>query len=158
MFFAEPAVSFANIRTGLRPLGRVAFVCWREPRQNPWMMLPLQEAYKHAPRLPELSPEDPGPFSFAREARVHRILSEAGFSAIALEPFDVSLDLAVGRGLDAAVEGALQIGPVSRVLEGQPPEVSAAVAGSIRTALSSHVRGEQVRLDASVWITTAVSG
>src|SRR3974390_1214002 len=36
MFFAEPAVSFANLRKALRPAGRVAFACWREPQENPW--------------------------------------------------------------------------------------------------------------------------
>ena len=75
MFFADPAVSFANMRKALRTGGRLAFACWREPRQNPWMMIALQEAYKHVPRLPEMGPEDPGPFSFASEQRVRRILS-----------------------------------------------------------------------------------
>jgi SAM-dependent methyltransferase len=41
MFFADPVLSFANLRRALRPSGRVAFVCWREPRDNPWMMAPL---------------------------------------------------------------------------------------------------------------------
>jgi ubiquinone/menaquinone biosynthesis C-methylase UbiE len=157
MFFADPTLSFQNMRTALRPGGRLAFASWREPRQNPWMLLPLQEAYKHVPRLPEVGPEDPGPFSFAREERVRRILSEAGFSSIALEGVDLSLDLAVGRGLDAAVAGALDIGPVSRALEGQPPEVVARVQNSIRTALASYQKGETVLLPASVWIATALS-
>src|SRR6202011_2354551 len=85
MFFAQPALSFANLRRALRPSGRLAFACWREPRDNPWLMMPLEAVYKHAPKLPQLGPEDPGPFSFASEARVNRILSEAGFSAIAME-------------------------------------------------------------------------
>ena len=157
MFFADPTLSFQNMRTALRPGGRLAFASWREPQQNPWMLLPLQEAYKHVPRLPEVGPEDPGPFSFAREARVRRILSEAGFSSIALEGIDLALDLAVGRGLDAAVAGALEIGPVSRALEGQPPEVVARVQNSIRTALASYQKGETVPLPASVWIATALS-
>ncbi len=157
MFFADPTLSFQNMRTALRPGGRLAFASWREPRQNPWMLLPLQEAYKHVPRLPEVGPEDPGPFSFAREERVRRILSEAGFSSIALKGVDLSLDLAVGRGLDAAVAGALDIGPVSRALEGQPPEVVARVQNSIRTALASYQKGETVPLPASVWIATALS-
>jgi ubiquinone/menaquinone biosynthesis C-methylase UbiE len=157
MFFADPTLSFQNIRTALRPGARLAFASWREPQQNPWMLLPLQEAYKHVPRLPEVGPEDPGPFSFAREARVRRILSEAGFSSIALEGIDLALDLAVGRGLDAAVAGALEIGPVSRALEGQPPEVMARVQNSIRTALASYQKGETVPLPASVWIATALS-
>ena len=46
MFFAEPAISFANLRQALRPSGRMAFACWREPRENPWMMAPLQAVYQ----------------------------------------------------------------------------------------------------------------
>ena len=81
MFFADPALSFANMRKALRPSGRLAFACWREPRENPWMMAPLQAAYKHVPKLPQQGPEDPGPFAFASEARVRRILDAAGFTA-----------------------------------------------------------------------------
>src|SRR6202171_1545301 len=116
MFFAEPAVSFANMRRALRPSGRLTFACWREPRDNPWLMLPLQAVYQHVPKLPQLGPEDPGPFSFASEQRVQRILSAAGFSRVEMERCDLSLDVATGRGLDAALETALEIGPASRAL------------------------------------------
>ena len=156
MFFAEPALSFANMRKALRPSGRLTFACWREPRDNPWLMTPLQAVYKHVPKLPQLGPEDPGPFAFASEQRVHRILSEAGFSRIAMERCDLSLDVAVGRGLDAAVETALEIGPASRALEGQPSKVRAAATGSIREALAPFVRGQAVPLPASIWIVTAL--
>jgi ubiquinone/menaquinone biosynthesis C-methylase UbiE len=155
MFFAEPALSFANLHRALRPSGRLAFACWRDPRENPFFMAPLQAVYKHAPRLPQLGPEDPGPFSFASEARVQRILSEAGFSGIAMEPCDLVLDIAVGRGLDAAVEGALEIGPAARALAEQPPEVVAAAARSIREALAAYASGRTVPLPASIWIVTA---
>ncbi len=155
MFFAQPAVSFANMRAALRPAGRLVFACWQEPRKNPWLMVPLQAAYKHVPRLPEVGPEDPGPFAFAREERVRRILGDAGYSAIALEPVEMLLDAAVGRGLDAAVEGALAIGPASRALEGQPPELRAAAANSIREALAPLQRGTAIPLGASIWIATA---
>src|SRR5215831_3950833 len=86
MFFADPAKSFANMRGGLRAGARVVFACWRAPRENPWLMLPLQAAYRHVPRLPEAGPEDPGLFSFASEPRVRSILERAGFGAIAGEP------------------------------------------------------------------------
>jgi ubiquinone/menaquinone biosynthesis C-methylase UbiE len=155
MFFAEPAVSFANMRRALVPSGRLAFACWREPRENPWMMTPLQAVYKHVPRLPQLGPEDPGPFAFASEERVQRILGEAGFTQIAMEPCNLVLDLAIGRGLEAAVATALEIGPSSRALEGHPPEVLAAAKNSIREALTPLVRGQSVPLPASIWIVTA---
>ena len=155
MFFAEPAVSFANLRGALRPTGRLTFACWREPRDNPWIMMPLQAVYKHAPKLPQLGPDDPGPFAFASEARVNRILGEAGFSKIAMEPFNLTLDVAIGRGLEAAVEAALEIGPASRALAEQPPDVVAAATDSIREALTPFVRGPSVPLAASIWIVTA---
>jgi hypothetical protein len=118
-------------------------------------MAPLQAVYKHAPKLPQLGPEDPGPFSFASEARVNRILREAGFTGIAMEPCDLSLDIAVGRGLDAAVEAALEIGPAARALSEQPPEIRAAATHSIREALAPYARGQAVPLAASIWIVTA---
>ena len=155
MFFAEPARSFANLHKALKPAGRLAFACWREPRENPFFMLPLQAVYKHAPKLPQLGPEDPGPFSFAAEQRVTRILSEAGFSGIAMERCNLTLDPAVGGGLDAAVRSALEIGPAARALAEQPPEVVAAASRSIREALAPFARGQTVPLDASIWIVTA---
>ena len=155
MFFAEPSRSFANMRKALRPSGRLAFACWREPRENPFFMAPLQAVYKHVPKLPQQGPEDPGPFSFASETRVHRILGEAGFTGIAMEPHNLALDVAIGRGLDAAVQGALEIGPASRALEGHPADVRAAATNSIREALATFAKGETVPLPASIWLVTA---
>jgi SAM-dependent methyltransferase len=155
MFFADPAVSFANMRKALRPGGRLVFACWQEPRKNPWMMLPLQAAYQHVPRPPDADPDAPGPFAFAREDRVRGILSEAGFSAIAMEAVDLAIDIAAGRGLDAAIDGVLSVGPVSRVLDGQPPDVVTAAANSIRAVLEPHRKGDTVPLDAAIWIASA---
>ena len=155
MFFAEPALSFANLRRALKPAGRLAFACWREPRENPMLMTPLQAAYKHVPKLPQPGPEDPGPFSFASEERVRRILREAGFVDVAIVPRNLSLDIAIGRGLEAAVQGAIEIGPASRALHDHPEDVRAAAKESIREALKPFVRGETVPLPAAIWIVTA---
>ncbi|WP_426442809.1 class I SAM-dependent methyltransferase [Bradyrhizobium genosp. P] len=155
MFFAEPAVSFANLRKALKSSGRLAFACWQEPRVNPFFMAPLQAVYKHVPKLPQLGPEDPGPFSFASEARVKRILGEAGFAGIAMEPCALELDIAIGRGIDAAIQGALEIGPASRALEGHPADVRDAAVSSMREALAQYAKGDSVRLPAAIWIVTA---
>ena len=157
MFFADPARSFANLRKGLRPGARLAFVCWREAKQNPWMMIPLREARKHAPPLPETNPEDPGPFAFADDARVRRILSAAGFADVSVTAQDLDLDIAIGRGLDAAVAGAMGIGPTSRILDGQPEAVRAAATADIRKALAERAQGDSVPLGAAVWMVTAVN-
>ena len=155
MFFADPALSFSNMHRAMRRSGRLAFACWREPRENPLFMVPLQAVYQHVPKMPPVGPEDPGPFAFASEERVKRILKAAGFSDVALEPCKIALDVAVGRGLDAAVESALQIGPSARALADQPPDVIAAAAKSVREALTPYVKGQTVPLDGSIWIVTA---
>ena len=155
MFFGDPVLSFANMRKALRPTGRLAFACWREPRENPFFMAPLQAAYKHVPKLPQQGPEDPGPFAFASEARVRRILGEAGFTGVEMEPCPLLLDAAMGRGLDSAVQGSFEIGPVSRALDGQPEELRTAAANSIREALAPFAKGDAVLLPASIWIVTA---
>ncbi|MCA6120632.1 methyltransferase domain-containing protein [Bradyrhizobium sp. WSM 1704] len=155
MFFADPAASFAHLRKAMKPSGRLAFICWKEPRENPFFMAPLQAVYKHVPKLPQLGPEDPGPFSFASEARVQRILGEAGFTGVAMEPCRLELDVAIGRGMDFAVQGALEIGPASRALDGHPDEVRTAAVSSIREALTPFAKGGSVLLPAAIWVVTA---
>jgi SAM-dependent methyltransferase len=155
MFFADPVASFANLRRALRPDGRLVFACWREPAANPWLMVPLQAAYRHVPRLPEVGPEDPGPFAFARAARVQGILAAAGFGAIGMEPVDLEIDIACGRGLDAAVESAAGIGPASRAMQGQPEPARAAALQAIRAALAPHWVEQRVALAGAIWIVTA---
>lgn len=155
MFFADPLRSFANLKRGLRAGGRVAFICWREPKLNPWLMLPYAEAVKHVPPPPRPGPEEPGPFSFADPERVTKVLEGAGFADVSLTPVDFTLDVGVGEGLDNAVSKALEIGPASRALDGHPEAARAAAAASIRTALAGVVKDGAVPLGAAVWIVRA---
>lgn len=155
MFFAEPARAFANLRAALKPGGRLVFACWRKFDENGWLQVPLRAAQEHVPPLPRPGPEDPGPFSFANQARVRRILAEAGFASVTFEPRDFALDIACGRGLDEALETAMEIGPTARALQDQRPDVRAAVAVSVRRALQAHQRGKQVQLPAAIWVVTA---
>ena len=155
MFFADPVLAFANLRNGLRPGGRLVFACWRAAKQNPFFIVPLREAGKHAPALPEVGPEEPGPFAFANEERVKRILAEAGYKNVVMTPQDFDLDIAIGRGVDAAVASALAIGPTSRILDGQSEEVRAAATADIRQAFAARAVGDSVPLGAAIWIVTA---
>ena len=72
-----------------------------------------------------------------------------------MEPVALSFDIAIGRGLDAAVQAAMQIGPGSRALDGHPPETRAAAAKSVREMLTPYLRGQSVALPGSIWIVTA---
>lgn len=158
MFFGDPIASFTNLRRALKLSGRLAFACWREPKENPWMMAPLMAVYKHVPKMPPVGPEEPGPFAFASEERVRRILEGAGFMDVALERCNLAMDIAIGGGLEAAVDGALQIGPASRALQGHPPETYEAAKASIRDTLAPFLKGQSVALQGAIWIVTAKAG
>ena len=90
-----------------------------------------------------------------RPRRGTRILGEAGFSDVALEAHALSLDIALGNGLDAAVRSAFEIGPASRALEGHPPETREAAQQSVRDLLAQHLTGGSVPLAGSIWLVTA---
>ncbi len=161
MFFADPVASFANMRKALRPGGRVLFACWRAASINPSLSIAATEAARVVPPSPVPVPpppaDAPGPFAFADAGRVRTILSDSGFADIAMTAVDVDLDVAAGKGLDAAVEGALEIGPASRLLRDQPENVRSAAAAAIRTAYATRQRGQTVPLPAAIWIVTARS-
>lgn len=155
MFFAEPARSFANLRKGMRSGGRLSFICWRGPRENPWLMVPLQAVYRHVPRMAPVGPEDPGPFAFASSERVERILGDAGFADIRIAPHDLSLDIAAGGGFESAVETAVIIGPANRALEDAAPDARVAAIEAVRHDLKPFAKGNSVWLGGAIWIVSA---
>jgi SAM-dependent methyltransferase len=156
MFFTDPDAAFANLRKALKSSGRVAFVCWREPRENEWVRVPIAAARAHVPAPPQLGPEDPGPFSFANPGRVRRILASGGFDVITMRPFDTPLTL--GDTLDDAVAYLQEFGPISRLLNEATPPQREAAAKAIREAMAPYAKSPPVRLTGAVWLVTAKCG
>jgi SAM-dependent methyltransferase len=155
MFFADPDAAFANLRKGLKPGGRLAFVCWRDWRENEWVRIPVGAVRPHAPPQPQLGPEDPGPFAFADLARVRRILTAGDFDRITVRPFDC--DLALGPTLDDAVAHIQDFGPVSRMLSEATPTQKENAVTALREALKPYAGRKPVTLGAAVWIVTATT-
>jgi len=155
MFFADPVKSFANIRRGLRHGGRLTFACWRTLEENPWQALPSRAVLSVLPVQPTLDAEEPGGFSLGSEARLRRILGDAGFEAILLEPIDTERDIAQSGNLDDAVDASLRAGPALRLLRDQPAELMSAARAAVRQALMSHLRDGHIRLAAAAWIVSA---
>ncbi len=151
MFFSDPMAAFANIRAALKPGGRLAFVCWRKPAENPWMMVPMEAALRYLPPPPPADPLEPGPFAFAQKSRVESILHGAGYSAIALSPFDIDIG---GFALEQALTLALRVGPLGRLLR-ESPEQREHVVDAVRQALAGYVTPGGVRLASATWIVTA---
>jgi SAM-dependent methyltransferase len=155
MFFGDPVAAFANLRTGLAPGGRLRFACWRPMNENPWLHIPLDAIYEHAPRLPKPDPEEPGPFAFSNTARVTRILTMAGFTAPSFTPLDIEMDIAAGGTFEDAVVQSSAMGPAKRALVDQPDDIRAAAMESIRRALMPYASAAGVRLPGAVWLAAA---
>jgi SAM-dependent methyltransferase len=152
MFFADPAAAFTNLRRALKPGGRLAFVCWRRPDENPFMTAPMIAALQHVPAPPPPpDPTAPGPFAFADPERVRGILAAGGFTDIALTPHDEK----IGRNdLDTALALALKVGPLGALLR-ENPDQRDNVISAVRAVLAAHDGPDGVTLDSASWIVTA---
>ena len=154
MFFDAPAAAFANMRTALKPGGRIAFVCWRTPPENPWASAPLLAAKPFLPEQPPPDPLAPGPFTFADAKRVEDILSRGGFSDIRIEKLDTVMTL--GDDLGLAASQMLQIGPLSRAVGDVDDATRAAIARAVHGALAKFVRPDgEIAPAAACWLVAA---
>lgn len=61
------------------------------------------------PPMTPPGPEAPGPFSFGDQGRVARILTVAGFTDVAIAPFDASIPFGEGETRDAAIDDAVEM-------------------------------------------------
>lgn len=153
MFFAEPAPAFANIRTALRPGGRIAFVCWCTPAENPWITVPLDATSDLLPPQPPADPHAPGAFALADPDRVETILRAAGFSDIRIERLDTAMNL--GSSLDEAIEIVLSIGPLARIAVEVDEETRASIRARLLATLQNFADSDGITLPAASWLVGA---
>ncbi len=159
MFFDDPTGAFAHMRHALKPGGRVAFVCWRGAAENDWVSLLMGAIKGIVPPTAPPDPEAPGPFSFGDRGRVARILTAAGFTDIAIVPFDASAPFGEGATRDAAIDDAVkmtfEVGPLSRALADQPDDIRARASAAVRAAFAGLPGERSVVIDSAAWIVTA---
>lgn len=151
MFFDDPEAAFANIRKGVRPGGRLTFVAWRSPMENPFMIAAVQAA---APFLPAMTPPDPnapGQFAFADDAKVRRILKAAGWGKVDVAPLDVPSEVAEAD-LMAYVT---KLGPAGLALRDADEDLKARVAEALETAFRPYLQDGAARFTSACWLVTA---
>ena len=156
MFFVEPVEAFSHLRKALKAEGRIAFVCWRPMPENDWVSVPLRATLPHVPKPEPMEPGAPGPFAFGDKDRFSKVLKEAGFSAITIEPGNA--DLLIGRkgnAVEDALEQSLDIGPLSRLLKGMDEDRLANVKNAVRKELAHHEKDGEIRLGGAVWLVSA---
>jgi ubiquinone/menaquinone biosynthesis C-methylase UbiE len=120
MFFASPVAAMRNVRSALKPGGRLLMVVWRTIDDNEWMALPKRVALQHLPAPDDQAPNcGPGPFSMASRDVVTDILTAAGFVDIELERYDAKV--MVGTTIDDAIDFQLAMGPAGEIVREAGP-------------------------------------
>jgi SAM-dependent methyltransferase len=153
MFFADPVVAFKNLQRALKPAGRLAFVCWRTPQENPWGLVPMRAATPHLPPMERPGPEDPGQYAFGDRTRVERILKAAGFGAPSFQKLDQMSVL--GKDVADAIDNIGKFGPLARQFKEAAPEQVEKAKAAIAEALAPHATSEGVKLPAACWLVSA---
>ncbi len=154
MFFEDPVAAFANIRRQMSDEGRLCFACWKTPRENTWVSLPMSIVRQHIEVEAPADPRAPGPFAFADEEYVRSVLENAGWKDVGLEP--VEFDMAWGDSPEAAAHGLIERGPLRRIFVGDASiseETKQTIVKGIEDALPASEDG--IFLKGAVWIVTA---
>lgn len=157
MFFADPVAAFRNVRTALRPGGRIAFVAWAGPEANPWFATPQRVAVARLGPVAATPRDAPGPMAFQDLDRVCALLTAADVAEVRGET--VATDLHHPGGVEAVVALARHVGPTSRVLRERngTPEDEAAILTALTDELERYRSADGIRIPAAINLFTARS-
>ena len=115
MFFSNPVAALRNIRSALKPGGRLMLVTWRTIADNPFLGLPKEIVLKFLPPPDEdVVSCGPGPFSMADPEIVSAQLKAAGFTAVEFTRVDGPV--MVGRDIEQAIDFQMALGPAGQIV------------------------------------------
>jgi SAM-dependent methyltransferase len=157
MFFSNPVAAMRNVRSALKPGGRLVFITWRTIDDNPWLGLPKNVVSQFLPPPGENAATcGPGPFSMANPDVVTAQLKAAGFVDIGFVRNDGPV--MVGRDVLQAMEFQLALGPAGEIYR-EAGALAEARNGEIEAALRNELEryaGENgVVMQSSSWTITA---
>jgi SAM-dependent methyltransferase len=160
MFFANPVAALRNVRSSLRPGGRLAMVVWRRREDNAWIYRGQQivEGIVSRPEEYDEPTCGPGPFSMAGADTTSDILLHAGFTDIALHRCD--LPLKSGSDLEEAIDITMAIGPAGEILRLQGDRIAHLrdqIRDALREGMAEFERPDGVWAPASTWIATGLA-
>ena len=156
MFFRDTPAALANLHRASRPDARLVFIVWREPRENPWVMIPVSAAKAFVELPPRPAPGEPSQFQWADPALAAGWLESAGWRDCRFDPLDIALEMP-GEPLDAA-RFLLQMGPAAALLAEAGGNLAERAETALAEQLVPHVRNGAVTLGSACWIVSARAG
>ena len=156
MFFEEPVAAFSALRNSLKPGGKLGFVCWREPKLNPFFNAPMKAALTVLPAPAPSAPGAPGPFGLADDNVIQTTLRLAGFKDVSVAPLNLTLSVGAETPFDAVFEELIQIGPAAALIAQSNPSLKEKAREAVYNRLSDfYASGQGVSFDANFWLVTA---
>ncbi|HTQ67691.1 MAG TPA: methyltransferase domain-containing protein [Solirubrobacteraceae bacterium] len=160
MFFAGPVRALGNIRSALKPGGRLVMVVWRRRIDNDWMYRgqTIVEGIVSRPEDYDEPTCGPGPFSMADADTTTEILMHAGFRDIALRRCDIPIK--VGSDVGEAIDILMAIGPAGEILRLQGDRAAHLhdqVRGALEAGLREFEGPDGLVAPASTWIVSATA-
>jgi SAM-dependent methyltransferase len=157
MFFSNPVAAMRNIRSALKPGGRLMFVVWRRLEDNAWVGIPKTVVLRFLPPPGEDAQTcGPGPFSMANPEVVTAQLKAAGFDEVSFERSDGPV--MVGSTVEQALVFQLAMGPAGEIFReaGQKAERRRReIEDALRAELARYEENGEVIMQSSSWTITA---
>jgi SAM-dependent methyltransferase len=154
MFFADPAAAFRNIKSALKPGGRLAFACWAPIAENRHWLISYDIAARHLGPPAPLPAHEPGPLAFGDPDYIRQVLASAGFAEIAVERAHPTI---IGGSPKEEARQAVTMGPTARLIEAKNPDepTRQAIARDIEAAFIAEAAVGPIRLAATIFLVSA---
>jgi SAM-dependent methyltransferase len=154
MFFDDQDAAFTNLRTALRPGGRIALLVWQVIANNEWLT-ELRRALAMGRDLPTPPVGVPGPFGLADPDHTRDLLARTGYSDIRIE--DVRPPMRVGDDVESAYAFLSRAGNTRGLLDDLGADDRVAALTNLRSVLAEHATPQGVVLGTASWLITAYS-
>ena len=79
MFYNDNTTAFENLRSAMKPRGRMAATFWATPPENPWFSMPRRIVDSLVDDVPRPDPSGPGPMRFGDPATLEAIMENSGW-------------------------------------------------------------------------------
>jgi SAM-dependent methyltransferase len=152
MFFDDQDAAFANLRTALRPGGRMALLVWQVLDNNEWLT-ELRRALALGRNLPTPQVGTPGPFGLADPDRTRDLLARTGYTGIRIE--DVRPPVRFGDDVESAYAFVSRMGNTRGLLDDLAADDRVAALANLRSVLAEHVTAQGVVMGTASWLVTA---
>jgi ubiquinone/menaquinone biosynthesis C-methylase UbiE len=148
MFFPDIHKALCEVHRVLKPGGRVSFVVWGPPDENPLFSTMTGPFLKHV-QMPAPPPDAPGVFRFADESKLAGVVSGGGFHFLRIATITVDWPWP-GSPEEAWLATSEIAAPFKKMMDALPPEKKRSVVAEVIEGIARYYDGKQVNFPASL--------